>query len=72
MGALGERMSGAAPELPSRALVLGLARSGQAAARALAGRGVGVLAVDRNEQLDVGDLVEADVEIRLGDVGEEA
>jgi UDP-N-acetylmuramoylalanine--D-glutamate ligase len=65
-------MSGAAPELPSRALVLGLARSGQAAARALAGRGVGVLAVDRNEQLDVGDLVEADVEIRLGDVGEEA
>ncbi|MDX6509600.1 MAG: UDP-N-acetylmuramoylalanine--D-glutamate ligase, partial [Gaiellaceae bacterium] len=28
--------------------------------------------VDRNEQLDVGDLVEADVEIRLGDVGEEA
>ncbi|MDX6449103.1 MAG: UDP-N-acetylmuramoylalanine--D-glutamate ligase [Gaiellaceae bacterium] len=65
-------MSGAAPELPSRALVLGLARSGQAAARALAGRGVGVLAVDRNEQLDVGDLVEAGVEIRLGEVGEEA
>ncbi|MDX6519148.1 MAG: UDP-N-acetylmuramoylalanine--D-glutamate ligase [Gaiellaceae bacterium] len=65
-------MSGAAPELPSRALVLGLARSGQAAARALAGRGVGVLAVDRNEQLDVGDLGEAGVEIRLREVGEEA
>ena len=64
-------MSGAGQGLPSRALVLGLARSGQAAARALAGRGVGVLAVDRNEQLDVGDLGAAGVEIRLGDLAED-
>ena len=64
-------MSGAAPGLPRRVLVLGLARSGQAAARALAERGVGVLAVDRNEQLDVGDLGAAGVEIRLGDLAED-
>jgi UDP-N-acetylmuramoylalanine--D-glutamate ligase len=64
-------MSGAAPELPRRALVLGLARSGQAAATALAARGVGVIAVDRNEQLDADDLAATGVEIRLGDVAED-
>jgi UDP-N-acetylmuramoylalanine--D-glutamate ligase len=64
-------MSGVAPELPRRALVLGLARSGQAAATALAARGVGVIAVDRNEQLDADDLAATGVEIRLGDVAED-
>ena len=65
-------MSGAAPGLPRRVLVLGLARSGQAAAHALAARGVGVVAVDRNEQLDSGDLGSAGIEIRLGDVTDDA
>ncbi len=61
-------MSRGAPDLPKRALVLGLARSGRAAASALAARGVGVVAVDRNERLDTGDLDPQAVEIRLGDV----
>ncbi|MEP6976569.1 MAG: UDP-N-acetylmuramoyl-L-alanine--D-glutamate ligase [Thermoleophilia bacterium] len=61
-------MSGAGHDLPHRVLVLGLARSGDAAARALAARGVRVVAVDRNEQLDIGDLAAAGVEVRLGDV----
>jgi UDP-N-acetylmuramoylalanine--D-glutamate ligase len=61
-------VKGAGHGLPRRALVLGLARSGDAAARALAARGVGVVAVDRNEQLDTGDLGAAGVQIRLGDV----
>jgi len=65
-------VSGAAPGLPRRVLVLGLARSGQAAAHALAARGVGVVAVDRNEQLDSGDLGSAGIEIRLGDVTDDA
>jgi UDP-N-acetylmuramoylalanine--D-glutamate ligase len=43
--------------------VLGLARSGEAAALALARRGVGV---DRNAGLDVGRLREAGVEVVLG------
>ena len=64
-------MSEAAPDLPQRALVLGLARSGQAAARALAARGVGVVVLDRNEQLDTRDLGAAGVEIRLGDVSDD-
>jgi UDP-N-acetylmuramoylalanine--D-glutamate ligase len=56
--------------LPERALVVGLARSGQAAALALARRGVRVVGVDRDAELDVGRLVEAGVEVRLaGDVG---
>ncbi len=50
----------------SSALVLGLARSGQAAALALARRGMTVRAVDRSEELDVGRLREAGVEVVLG------
>jgi UDP-N-acetylmuramoylalanine--D-glutamate ligase len=53
-------------KLPRRALVLGLARSGQAAALALARHGVPTLAVDKAEGLDVGRLAEAGVEIQLG------
>jgi UDP-N-acetylmuramoylalanine--D-glutamate ligase len=52
-------------ELPSRVLVLGLARSGQAAARALAKRGVDVVGYDR-EQVETGRLDEARVEVHLG------
>jgi UDP-N-acetylmuramoylalanine--D-glutamate ligase len=50
----------------SRALVLGLARSGEAAALALARRGSAVLGVDRNPDVDVGRLREAGVEVVLG------
>jgi UDP-N-acetylmuramoylalanine--D-glutamate ligase len=46
--------------------VLGLARSGEAAALALARRGVRVVGVDRNDGLDVGRLREAGVEVVLG------
>ncbi len=52
--------------LPRRALVLGLARSGRAAALALAARGVEVVAVDRSAGADAGRLAEAGVEVRLG------
>jgi UDP-N-acetylmuramoylalanine--D-glutamate ligase len=52
--------------IPESALVVGLARSGQAAALALARRHVRVVAVDTDEGLDVGRLVEAGVEVRLG------
>jgi len=52
--------------LPRRALVLGLARSGQAAALALARHGVPTIAVDRSQELDTGRLVEAGVEVHLG------
>ncbi|HET6657101.1 MAG TPA: UDP-N-acetylmuramoyl-L-alanine--D-glutamate ligase [Gaiellaceae bacterium] len=52
--------------LPSRALVLGLARSGEAAALALAGRGVSVVGADRREDVDAGRLREAGVEVVLG------
>ena len=52
--------------LPRRALVVGLARSGQAAALALAGRGVEVVGVDRNPDVDTGRLAAAGVEVRLG------
>jgi len=47
-------------------LVLGLARSGRAAALALARRGVTVVAVDRSTGLDVDELAKAGVELRLG------
>jgi UDP-N-acetylmuramoylalanine--D-glutamate ligase len=57
--------------LPSSALVVGLARSGQAAALALARRGVRVVGVDRREGLDAGRLAEAGVEVRLGTEDEE-
>ncbi|MGH3011708.1 MAG: Mur ligase family protein [Gaiellaceae bacterium] len=52
--------------LPERVLVLGLARSGEAAALALARRGVRVLGVDRNGELDAGRLRESGVEVVLG------
>jgi UDP-N-acetylmuramoylalanine--D-glutamate ligase len=52
--------------LPRRALVLGLARSGRAAALALVRRGVEVVAADRSEAADPGRLAEAGVEVRLG------
>ena len=52
--------------LPRRALVLGLARSGRAAALALVTRGVEVVAADRSADADPGRLAEAGVEVRLG------
>jgi UDP-N-acetylmuramoylalanine--D-glutamate ligase len=52
-------------ELPGRALVVGLARSGQAAALALRKRGVDVLGYDR-EEVDAGRLADAGVEVHLG------
>jgi UDP-N-acetylmuramoylalanine--D-glutamate ligase len=55
--------------LASSALVVGLARSGQAAALALARRGVRVVGFDRRPDLDAGRLAAAGVEVRLG--GEE-
>jgi UDP-N-acetylmuramoylalanine--D-glutamate ligase len=48
------------------ALVLGLARSGQAAAFALARRGARVVGVDRSSDVDPGRLEAAGVEVRLG------
>jgi UDP-N-acetylmuramoylalanine--D-glutamate ligase len=53
-------------ELPERALVLGLARSGRAAALALARRAVKVTAVDSSAEIDVEELARAGAEIRLG------
>jgi UDP-N-acetylmuramoylalanine--D-glutamate ligase len=52
--------------LPRRALVLGLARSGRAAAVALARRGVDVIAADRSPDADAGRLGDLGVELRLG------
>ena len=52
--------------LPRRALVVGLARSGLAAADALARRGVDVVATDRSADVDPGRLGELGVELRLG------
>ena len=52
--------------LPRRALVVGLARSGQAAALALARRGVPTVGVDRSSEIDAGRLAEAGVEVHLG------
>ena len=54
------------PWLPRRALVLGLARSGLAAADALARRGVEVVAADRSSAADAGRLAASGVEVRLG------
>ena len=53
-------------KLPSRALVVGLARSGQAAALALARRGVDVVAADRDPGVEAGRLAEAGVEVHAG------
>ena len=52
--------------LPRRALVVGLARSGHAAALALARRGVEVVAADRSCDADPGRLAEVGVEVHLG------
>jgi UDP-N-acetylmuramoylalanine--D-glutamate ligase len=52
--------------LPRAALVLGLARSGEAAALALVRRGVRVVGVDRRSDVEAGRLREAGVEIVLG------
>jgi UDP-N-acetylmuramoylalanine--D-glutamate ligase len=52
--------------LPKRALVVGLARSGQAAALALARRGVPTVAADRSPDVDIGRLAESGVEVHLG------
>ena len=62
------RAAGGADEAwhPRRALVIGLARSGRAAALALAQRGVEVVAADRSPDADPGRLAEAGVEVRLG------
>ncbi|HEY3550008.1 MAG TPA: UDP-N-acetylmuramoyl-L-alanine--D-glutamate ligase [Gaiellaceae bacterium] len=65
----GTRLDEPSPEeawLPRRALVVGLARSGLAAAEALARQGVGVVAADRSPDVDVGRLVDLGVELRLG------
>jgi len=64
---LGANVSSEPPAwLPRRALVLGVARSGQAAALALARRGVEVVAADRSADADPGRLAAAGVELRLG------
>ena len=65
----GTRPDEASPEeswLPRRALVVGLARSGPAAAAALARRGVQVVAADRSADVDTGRLGGLGVELRLG------
>jgi len=49
-----------------RFLVLGLARSGQAAALALRRRGKEVIGVDASAELDTGRLAESGVELHLG------
>jgi UDP-N-acetylmuramoylalanine--D-glutamate ligase len=53
-------------ELPRRALVLGLAVTGEAAALALAARGVEVVVNDRSADADPGRLAGTGVELRLG------
>jgi UDP-N-acetylmuramoylalanine--D-glutamate ligase len=49
-----------------RALVVGLARSGKAAAEVLAGEGANVVGFDQDETVDVGRLRELGVEVLLG------
>ena len=49
-----------------RVLVVGLARSGMAAAHVLAGAGASVVGYDRNGSLEVGRLRELGVELHLG------
>ena len=49
-----------------RVLVVGLARSGKAAAAALVERGAEVVGYDHDEEIDVGRLLELGVEVRLG------
>jgi UDP-N-acetylmuramoylalanine--D-glutamate ligase len=52
--------------LPRRAIVVGLARSGQAAALALARRDVPTIGVDRSAEVDIGRLAQAGVEVHRG------
>jgi len=52
--------------LPRRALVLGLAVTGEAAALALAARGAEVVVADRSPDADPGRLAGTGVELRLG------
>ncbi len=61
-----DRPSHEAPWLARRALVVGLARSGQAASLALARRGVEVVAADRSSDVETGRLADAGVEVHLG------
>jgi UDP-N-acetylmuramoylalanine--D-glutamate ligase len=49
-----------------RVLVVGLARSGTAAAEALVGSGAHVVGFDRDEELDVGRLLDLGVEVHRG------
>ncbi len=53
-------------KLPHRVLVVGLARSGESAALALARRGVEVVAADRDPAIPAGRLAEAGVEVHAG------
>jgi UDP-N-acetylmuramoylalanine--D-glutamate ligase len=62
-------VTGSGPDeqrLPASVLVLGLARSGQAAATALARRGGRVLAADHSPAVDAGRLAALGVEVHLG------
>jgi len=59
-------LSGGVELAGKRVLVVGLARSGKAAAEALVARDAEVVGVDRDEALDVGRLRELGVEVRLG------
>jgi UDP-N-acetylmuramoylalanine--D-glutamate ligase len=60
-------LSGAAVSLTgTRVLVVGLARSGRAAAEALLAQGAQAVGYDRDEALDVGRLRELGVEVHLG------
>ena len=56
-----------AASLPRRALVLGLARSGHAAALALRAHGVEVIAHDRSQSIEIARLVDAGVKVHLGE-----
>jgi UDP-N-acetylmuramoylalanine--D-glutamate ligase len=62
----GTRSEGTPDWLPRRALVLGLGRSGRAAAAALVRHGVEVVAADRSAAADAGRLADEGVEVRLG------
>jgi UDP-N-acetylmuramoylalanine--D-glutamate ligase len=60
-----------AASLPRRALVLGLARSGHAAALALRAHGVEVVAHDRSRSIEIARLVDAGVKVHLGEEKEQ-
>jgi UDP-N-acetylmuramoylalanine--D-glutamate ligase len=59
-----------ASALPRRALVLGLARSGQAASLALRAHGVEVVGHDRSREIEIERLVEVGADVRLGEADE--